>query len=545
MKTAAPLSPAPAKTGPFQGNLNAQLTETDMSGRDRLFRNVVASWAGHLVFIVAGFILPRMIDRQIGQAELGIWDFSWSLVNYFGMAGLGIGSSVNRYVAKYRSSQETQKLRTAVSSVFVIQLIASLIIAGLTGAATWSIPIFFAERFGGYHVTAQYVVLLLGLSLAVQMAFDTFRGVITGCHRWDVHNGLNAVTYAATVGAMIFSMMQGGRLVSLGAVYLGGTLLSELARAFLAYRICPLISVDLNYFSLRQAGAMLKFGIKGIVGGIAYVVIFQATSILIASHMGPAALAIFSRPAALVRVIENIISKFAMILTPTAGSLQSTDQIGELQGLFLESARIGVFLTLPGVIFLAFLGGPILEIWMGAAYGSGMVVSILALGAFLPISLQSVFTILTGMNLHGRVGLVSSLVSIFLFAAGAVVLTIIGWDLTNASALLAISFTAGVGILRSIYGCLKLEIPIMQFLRRAFLQPLACGLPFAACLAFNRIFIVDQPVMSAMVGFASAIAVLGPLYWRYVVPESKRAKIRSIIRVPDLCKRRSVSSASN
>jgi O-antigen/teichoic acid export membrane protein len=290
---------------------------------------------------------------------------------------------------------------------------------------------------------------------------------------------------------------------------------------------------------------MLKFGIKGIVGGIAYVVIFQATSILVASHMGPAALAIFSRPAALVRVLENLVSKFAMILTPTAGSLQSTGQIGELQRLFLQSARIGVFLTLPGVIFLTFLGGPILEIWMGAAYGSGIVVSILAVGLFLPISLQSVFTILTGMNLHGKVGFVSSLFSIFIFAAGAVVLTVIGWDLAKASALLAISVTAGLGILRSVYGCLKLKIPIMQFLRGTFLQPFACGLPFAACLGINRIFIVDQPVISTSIGLFSAVAVLGPLYWRYVVPESKRAKIRSIIRVPDLCKRRSVSSASN
>jgi O-antigen/teichoic acid export membrane protein len=545
MKTTASPFPGSGRTVSFQGTSKARPTEADLSGRDRLLRNVVASWAGHLIFIFAGFVLPRMIDRQIGQTELGIWDFSWSVVNYFGMAGLGIGSSVNRYVAKYRGTQDTQKLRTAVSSVFIVQLIASIMIAGLTGAATWAIPVFFSDRLGGYHVTAQYVVLLLGLSLAVQMAFDTFRGIITGCHRWDVHNGLNAGAHALTVGAMIWSMLQGGRLISLSAVYLCGSLLTELIRVFLAFRICPAISIRFKYFSRRQAWAMLKFGIKGIVAGIAYIVIFQATSILIASHMGPAALAVFSRPASLVRVLENMIAKFAMVLTPTAGSLQSTGQLDELQRLFLQSARIGVFLTLPGVIFLIFLGGPILEIWMGAAYGSGMIVSILAVGFFLPISLQSVFSILTGMNRHGRVGLVSSLVSIFIFTAGAWVLTLTGWNLDNASVLLAISFSAGIGVVRPVYGCLQLKIPIKRFVSRAILPPLACGLPFAACLGINRVFIIDRPVVSTVVGLVTAAVILGPLYWRYVVPDSKRITLRSWIRIPFTCRAKPASNVVN
>ncbi len=47
----------------------------DVSGRDRMAWNVFTSWAGYIVFIVAGFVLPRFIDRHVSQAGLGVWDY--------------------------------------------------------------------------------------------------------------------------------------------------------------------------------------------------------------------------------------------------------------------------------------------------------------------------------------------------------------------------------------------------------------------------------------------------------------------------------------
>src|SRR5437660_2502691 len=78
----------------------------DLTGRERLVSNVLFTWAGQMVFFVAGFIMPRMIDHRLGQEVLGVWDFSWSLVSYFRFVELGITSSVNRHVAKYWGQQD-------------------------------------------------------------------------------------------------------------------------------------------------------------------------------------------------------------------------------------------------------------------------------------------------------------------------------------------------------------------------------------------------------------------------------------------------------
>src|SRR5207253_9085135 len=89
----------------------------DVTGRDRMSRNVLTSWGAHFVFLVAGFLMPRLIDHHFGQAELGIWDFSWSVVNYFWLAQVGVGASVSHYVAKHRAVGDVAAVRRAVSSI--------------------------------------------------------------------------------------------------------------------------------------------------------------------------------------------------------------------------------------------------------------------------------------------------------------------------------------------------------------------------------------------------------------------------------------------
>lgn len=524
-----PSSPADER-GSFKSKLLNRSVKPDLTGQDKMAYNVVASWVGYLVFVVAGLILPRMIDRHIGQTALGIWDFAWSLVSYFSIAGLGIGSSVNRYVAKFRSAQDLEGLRTAVASVWVIQVVSGLIVVAISLAAGWSIPYFFSERLGANSTATQLVVVLLGLSIAVQMAFDSFRGVITGCHRWDVHNGLNSGSYLIISIGMIVALMSGGHLVSMSVVYLCGTVLGEAVRVWAAYRICPEISIQLRYFDLHQARDMLGFGLKGIAGGITGLIIGQGISILVTHYIGPAMLAVFSRPAALVKHTDVIINKFSSVLTPTAGSLQGSGKFDDVQKLIFSSARMGVYLTLPIVLFLSILGNHLLRLWMGDRYEAGLVLAILAFGSFLPISLQSVFSILTGLNQHGFVGAVSSLITVILFGLGALALTIVGWDLSGAAIIIAISATMGMGIIRPLYGCRKLKIPILKFLWETFSLPIACGTPFALCLAAIQMLLVERPLIAVLAGCAGGVLILGPLYWRCLLPEAKRRIFKSRVR---------------
>ena len=499
--------------------------KADASGRDRMVYNVLASWGGHLVFIIAGFAMPRLIDSHLGQASLGIWDFGWSIVSYFVLAQVGVGSSVNRYVAKYRSIHDVEGLRRTVSSVNLIQMAATLLVLTVTAVLSYYLPILFGARLGVETAAARWVIALLGASVATQMAFNVFGGVLTGCHRWDIHNAINSGAYAVIAGSMAVALLTGGGLRELSAAYLVGTLGGELVRMRMAYRVCPELRLDPKLATWADIRMLFAFGGKTIVDNLARLLLTQANALLVASHLGPAALAVYARPGALVRHLDVIVNKFALILSPASSSLKSNARHDELRELFLQSTRFAAFMATPGTIFFAIMGGSVLQVWMGPRYHASALMALFAIGNYLPLTQRPAQQVLTGLNLHGRVGWASFAVAIVGVAAATLALGKYQVDLLGAALALVIPYTLGNGLFVMIYACRQLEIPFGVYFRRVFAAPLLSGIPLAIALAIVRVTLGHRPAAAMFTGLFVAAAIMVPVYWQLVLPARMRRRI--------------------
>lgn len=226
-----------APRGHLEESRGKGMGEEDLTGGNRLVSNVIFSWAGHLVFIIAGFVLPRMIDRRLGQEVLGVWDFAWSLVSYFGLVEAGVGGSVNRYVAKFRMAGDIGGVNRTVSTACFVLGFAGLLVLLMTLAVSLWLPQPFGSRLGENTREAQWVVLYLGTGLAVQMAAGAFSGVLMGCHRWKLLNLVMSGWHAVAVVGMIVALIAGYGLRMLSLLFLLGTIFCQATRVVLAYRI--------------------------------------------------------------------------------------------------------------------------------------------------------------------------------------------------------------------------------------------------------------------------------------------------------------------
>jgi O-antigen/teichoic acid export membrane protein len=502
----------------------------DFSGRDRMLRNVFTSWGAHLVFVVAGFVLPRVIDRSLGQEALGIWDFAWSITVYLLLTQLGIGSAVNRHVAMYRATDDYARLNGAVSSVMCIQLIAALVALVIVLAVAWFLPTLFAERLGPLADEAQWVVLFLGLSMVLHIACDSFTGVITGCHRWDIHNGLNASVYGLTVVAMIIALVGGSGLATVAGLTLLIRAVGEAVRVFVSRRVCPDLRIRWRYVNGPQMREMLAFGSKNLIGEISALFLYQTTSLLIVSYLGAAALALYARPRALVHHCSIFVEKFASVLTPTVGSLHAGGKEETLRQFFLQATEAGMCLALPLVVVLSVLGGTLLQLWMGPQYANAQLLAVLAIGNLMSMNLSAIWTILRGLGKHGRVAVVRLIASFVAACLTFVVLRYCEQGLVVV-ALAGLIPTALVdGIYAPVYACRQLGVSLRDYAWRTWVRPLLYVTPFAACLLGSRMLGADAPLSALLASIILGTVVLGCTYWRWVLPNSLRDKIRA--RVP-------------
>lgn len=505
---------------------DAKKKDVDTTGRDRFAKNVFTSWGSHIVLIIIGFVVPRMIDTHLGKSSLGIWDMSWSFVNYLSLSGLGVGSSVNRYVAKYYSSEDYLNLNKSVSSVVAIQILIAVAIVIGTGGLVYFLP-GYLEGWDPVELSqAVHVVGLLGLALAVQMLFDTFRGITTGVHRWDLHNGLNAASSISSAILMIIVMLLGYSLVSLAVVYLCVNIVAEIVRVFIGFSVCPNLQLKLGYVSRSHAKKMFSYGMKSVVVGAPQLIVVQTINIALAGTVGAAALAVFMRPIALIRHIETFMNKFAFVLTPTVGSLIGIGKSDQIRDVLIQSTRYSVAMTLPMILVLGMLGDHILTVWMGHDYADIHVIAILAFGSLLSISQAPTLRVLMGMNLHGKVAIITFVISVLMLVVGILLMNSYGWTLIGAAILTGSIRMITRGIVIPIYACNKIGITMPQYLKASFGLPVLGGVVLALWLVLSRYLGGDSSLQVLLIGMIGTILLLPIVYWPMIKPliKSKLAK---------------------
>lgn len=503
----------------------AAAEKVDRTGRSRLVSNVLFTWGGQMVFFVSGFIMPRMIDHKLGQEVLGVWDFSWSLVTYFRFVEMGVTASVNRYVARHWGKDDVAGINQVVSSATFALCIASLLILVATAVSVVTLPYWFGTDLKGYRLITQLSVMWLGIMLAGGTALGAFNGVLTGCHRWELQTMRNSLWQFITVVGMLIALWMGFGLVTLAAITAICQILGQWTMVGLAYRACPGLKVKLSYVHKSTIKELYIYSGKVLLPTLSEMLLNQTASVLITGAMGFKALAVFTRPRALLRQMDSLERKMAMILTPTTSSLESCGDMKEIESLLIKSVRYSIYLVLPSVLVLVVFGGEVMRLWMGEAYADGVLPMVLSIG-FLGTCIQTpILFMLEGLNAHGKAGLGQFIGSALSAIAVFVALKFFHGGLTAAAVAVTVPLLVVNIFYLPILLCRRLGKSLGTFYREVSVGPLIHVLPFTICLVIARLLFKTYPVPAILVCAAGG-AVLAVTYWKRVLPHSLKAGLQ-------------------
>ncbi|WP_298941171.1 MATE family efflux transporter [uncultured Psychromonas sp.] len=514
------------KTDDNVSNDIENIKKDDLTGQDRFAWNLIVSWASQLVLIFSGFIMPRLVDDKVGQAALGIWDFGWSFVSYLSLVGLGMGACFNRYVAKHRAAGEITLLNNVANSAVFVQLIFSVVTILCTVLFYTLLPIYFGESLAENTEIAQWVVLFLGLSVAVRMSSGSASGLLTGYHRWDIHNALHAgdslLSITLMVAALYFTNLG---VAGMAIGYLLSTIVFESLRFVFVYKICKEFNFNLRMANWNTCRQMLKFGIKSMLSNIPPIILLQTISIMLVSAIGPAALAVFARPMALTKQIKTFMTKFTLMLTPTTGSMQGAGDIKAVQALFINTTKLSFAFALPSLGFLFIYGDVILNYWMGPEYALWPLMMILACGQLLPMGQDTSIRILMGLNQHGRISIVAFIAIFVFFGIGLYFSGLGDWELTTAALLFVIPMNIVYGFIVPIYTCRELKLSWFGYVHNSFIKPLIYILPFLGLLSWSRHLYQSNEILTASLFLVAAGLITLIIYFVYLVPVKMQNKL--------------------
>ncbi|MCH8852702.1 MAG: oligosaccharide flippase family protein, partial [Planctomycetes bacterium] len=458
-------------------------------------RNVASNWAAQVVFMLAGFVLPRMIGDRAGAEILGLWDFGWSLVSYSLFLSMDIGGAVNRYVARYRARADWDSLNVAVNSCLAILSVsfAAALAAALCFAAL--VPVLLPSVPAATLTEARWMVLILGINAAIQLPLSILNGVLNGCERFDLRNAVRISVRVAEVAGMIAVLLLGYRLAALACVVLAGTLVREGLNYVVAKRVCPQFRIAPRLASRPVVREMLRFGGKSALQTVSRSGMYQGNAILVAYFLGPAALAIYARQRALVLHTSRILNQYAYVFIPVSSVLHANGDHDALRALFLKSTKYALYIALPIVAVLTLGGGPLVGLWMGSDYQAPLVLTVLAVGHLASLSQRPAFCVLIGMHRHGTPAVAEALAAGVSIGLSVLFIGKFGWGLLGAALAVALPVTVGGGVAVLVSACRVFKVSIAEYTRRLLPGPVAAVFPFALALAAARWFWEATPLV--------------------------------------------------
>src|SRR5438445_5825727 len=159
------------------------MAESQPASPRRLARSVVANWVGFAAQVAAAFFVSPVLVHGLGDRRYGLWSVVESVLGYLMLFDLGVAASVVRYVARFEATRNQDALNRVFS--------ASVCIFAVAGAAVLCLTLIFAyPAFGWLNVPGdlategQWMLILLGLNLAVGLPMNVFACVLDGLGRY-------------------------------------------------------------------------------------------------------------------------------------------------------------------------------------------------------------------------------------------------------------------------------------------------------------------------------------------------------------------------
>jgi O-antigen/teichoic acid export membrane protein len=170
-----------------------------VEGDDRplqtIARNIATRYALVGVEMIVGLLTLPFNLHHLGPEAYGLLTLTAGITVHFSILDLGYGGAMVKFVAQYRAHRDARALNEVASTIFVV--------FSAFGVIAYLVIIALALNIG--HVftltpsqiqTGRWILLIVGLNVAVNFAFAVYGGVCVGFQRVD-RNNIVAVCWSA------------------------------------------------------------------------------------------------------------------------------------------------------------------------------------------------------------------------------------------------------------------------------------------------------------------------------------------------------------
>lgn len=476
-------------------------------GDEKLKGDIVISYVYMVVTLILTFFLVRIETRYLGEDLYGVYSLVNSTIGYIAILDLGVGQTVIRYIAQFRSENRKDKIEQIAGHSFktyikivLIGLIIGIIIILNANSIFKSLA---NENVGIFKIC--FFIALLNILLQIPSA--TFSGILSGYKKYKVLKLTSLIKVITRAILIVILLKIKSNIIVIFSIDL---VLNQCSNIFNYILVRKKLDIKLNFKSLDKD---LRNELKGysffVFLGIVTDQIFWKTDGILLGIMSTttAVVGVYAISSQLITQYINLCSTFSSVFLPRiVDKISLGKSKKEINDFFIKASRfqfifVGMILT-----SYIFLGKEMILLWLGSkfedAYYYGLVIMI---SLTVPMFQTTGYQILYAMKKHKVRSIIYLCNAIFNIVLSIILFKVIGPIGVALST--AIAMVIGNTIFMNLYYRKVLELNLIEFFKKTCLKT-GIVMIIVSCLYF----IVNKFFQGSWIIFITKACVINIIY---------------------------------
>lgn len=430
--------------------------------KNQLRSGVIISYINLAISSLIPFIYTPIMLDMLGQSEYGLYSLAQSAVSYLSLLSFGFGSTIIRYIAKYRAEGNKEAVEKTYGFFILLYSFLALLVLVVGVAISYNVePIFHRGLTLSEQSKMKTLVLIMTFNSALSFPVSVFSSMITAYERY-IYRKL--IDMFATVGAPIANLI---------ALYLGyASIGMSVAATVIQFIMLPLYAgYCFKVLKLRPRFSILPkslikelFGFSAFVflGSLVDMLFWSTDKVILGMLSSSVAVAIYNVGGTFNNIVMQLSTSISGVLTPKiTGMIVRNATKDELTELFIRVGRLQ-FIVIAIIVFgFTVFGRAFINLWAGPEYADAYWVTILTMFPLcIPLIQNTGLSIVIAQNKHQFRSIVYLIIAIMNVISTYLVVPTMGY--IGAALCSCISYLLGQGLIMNgyYYKVVGIDIPL-------------------------------------------------------------------------------------
>jgi len=321
-----------------------------------------------IVSICVGFFLLPFMVKQLGADLYGIWILIGSITASLYLFDFGFATAVTRYVSGYIGKKEYDNVNQIVSSSLLIYSGLALLVVLATAIISLISP-YWVEN-PEFETTVQLLILITGLTIAIEFPFKSFAGIATGYLRYDLLSISRIIVRLLNAGLTIYVLIISKNLILVALVSLSTSTLSNLFFYLISRHLFKELSISRKHVSKETMKSLLNYSSWAFLIDLTRLLKERSALYFIAALLSPGILTVYYTALRLVEYAIQLLTRATGITTPLYARYYAENNFEELRDKIIIFTKINFVFSSFTVYFFYIMGFELIQLWMGDEFDS-------------------------------------------------------------------------------------------------------------------------------------------------------------------------------